>query len=172
MSVKHNAGQVADAIARLPQSVTAEMDGALANAAADIVREAKERAPYNTSTLKTSISQARITLLEHHITAAAEYASFREYGTGPGGWAIDQGPDGKVSFDRLLDWIRRKDITPREGTSPRSLAYLIARKIAREGTPATPYMEPAFDAVAPKLDARLRASVARGIANVAEGRAL
>lgn len=163
MSVKHNAGQVADAIARLPQSVTAEMDAALARGAAELTREARERAPKDSTALTNSIIPARITLLEHHVTAAKDYASFREYGTGPGGWP---------SLDRMLAWIRRKGITPREGTSPRSLAYLIARKIAREGTPATPYMEPAFDAVAPKLDARLRASVARGIANVAEGRAL
>lgn len=163
MSTRHNTPQVAEGLRRLPEAILAEMDAALARGAAEITREARERAPKDTSGLTNSIIPSRVSLLEHHITAAKEYASFREYGTGPGGWP---------SLDRLMAWIRRKGITPRATTTPQSLAYLIARKIAREGTPAQPFMEPAFDAIAPKLHDRLRSSVARGLASVAEGRAL
>lgn len=163
MSVRHNAAQVAEALARVPQSVITEMDGELARGSAEITREARENAPKDSSALTNSIAPRRVTLLEHHITAASDHASFREYGSGPGG---------RPSLDRMMAWIRRKGITPRAATDSRGLAFLIARKIAREGTPGQPYMEPAYHAVAPKLDARLRASVARGIASVTPGHAL
>ena len=71
-----------------------------------------------------------------------------------------------------MAWIRRKGITPVFARNQRDLAFLIRRKIARTGTPAQPFMEPAFDAVAPKLHDRLRASVARGIDAIAKGHAL
>lgn len=163
MTIRHNTPQVADALKRLPESVITEMDGALARGAVEITHEARERAPKDSSTLTNSIAPRRVTLLEHHITAAQDYASFREDGTRPGG---------KPSLDRMMAWIRRKGITPRADTDARGLAFLIARKIAREGTPAQPFMEPAYRSVAPKLDARLRTSVARGIAAVAQNHAL
>ena len=38
-------------------------------------------------------------------------------------------------IDDMLNWIRAKGITPRDGkTTERQLAFLFARKIAREGT--------------------------------------
>lgn len=163
MTVRHNTPNVAEGLQRLPRAIITEMDAALARGAAEITREARERAPKDTSGLTNSIIPQRVSLLEHHIIAAREYASFQEDGTGPGGWP---------SLDRIMAWIRRKGITPHAADDDRGLAFLIRRKIRRQGTPAQPFMEPAFDAVAPKLHDRLRASVARGIASVAEGRAL
>lgn len=163
MKIQHNAHEVADAFKRLPESVLKEVDGALARGADEITHEARERAPKDSSALTDAIIPARISLLEHHITASKEYASFQEDGTGPGGWP---------SLDRIMAWMRRKGITPNTGTNVTGLAFLIRRSIARKGVPAQPFMQPAFDAVAPTLDARIRASVARGIAAVEPGRAL
>lgn len=36
--------------------------------------------------------------------------------------------------DDILDWIRAKGITPKDNISEKSLAFLIARKIAKSGT--------------------------------------
>lgn len=52
-------------------------------------------------------------------------------------------------IDAILQWIRVKPIVPRavQGRVPdsRQLAFLIARKIGREGTPATHLMKDTFN---------------------------
>lgn len=63
---------------------------------------------------------------------AKEYAYYLEYGRGP----TRNSGDGTLR-DRILQWIKDKGITPREGTDEKaykSLAYVITRKIHREGT--------------------------------------
>lgn len=174
MKIQHNAHEVADAFKRLPESVLKEVDGALGNGAARIVREARERVPRVTSELTKTIKNTRVSLLEHHITAEKEYASFVEEGT-DGTTKSGKRKKGQVGTltSAIRAWVKKRNIIPRtEGMSQDSLAAVIARKIAREGTEPHPFMQPAFDAVAPTLDARIRASVARGIAAVEPGRAL
>lgn len=46
--------------------------------------------------------------------------------------------------DALIPWVRRHGM-------PDSAAFAIARKIAQRGTPASPFLGPAFDEVAPQL---------------------
>lgn len=57
-----------------------------------------------------------------------EYWRYIEYGRRP---TVNKG-DGKLQ-EKILRWIEEKDITPKDGISKKSLAYLITRKIHREG---------------------------------------
>lgn len=57
-----------------------------------------------------------------------EYWRYIEYGRRP---TVNKG-DGKLQ-EKILRWIDEKGITPKDGISKKSLAYLITRKIHREG---------------------------------------
>lgn len=57
-----------------------------------------------------------------------EYWRYIEYGRRP---TVNKG-DGKLQ-EKILQWIDEKGITPKDGISKKSLAYLITRKIHREG---------------------------------------
>lgn len=57
-----------------------------------------------------------------------EYWRYIEYGRRP---TVNKG-DGKLR-EKIERWIEEKGITPKDGISKKSLAYLITRKIHREG---------------------------------------
>lgn len=57
-----------------------------------------------------------------------EYWRYIEYGRRP---TVNKG-DGKLR-EKIERWIDEKGITPKDGISKKSLAYLITRKIHREG---------------------------------------
>lgn len=79
--------------------------------------------------------------------------------------AVEKGTDPHaVPLDALREWIRMKPVVPmpdRNGRVPsiRSLAYLIGRKIAREGTQGTHDLERATAEVGDGFRERLRAAV-------------
>ena len=65
----------------------------------------------------------------------------------------------KPPVQPIIDWLQRKLITPPEGMSTRSFAFLIQAKIGREGAliKARPFIQPAIDGVVnnfliPKLE--------------------
>lgn len=63
--------------------------------------------------------------------------------------------------DAILRWIEAKPVIPRPGPdgripSPESLAFLISRKISREGTKGTHDLEKTTDAIIPYWKERLR----------------
>ena len=67
------------------------------------------------------------------------------------------GNGGKMPpLDLIEEWVRRKGITGRGGETPRQLAYLIARKIARNGLPARPFVWPAYQATVGPWEADMR----------------
>ena len=49
--------------------------------------------------------------------------------------------------NRIIAWQRIKGIAPRQGISDETLAFLITRKINREGYKAKPFIGPAFNLV-------------------------
>jgi hypothetical protein len=163
ITITHNAAEVAEALRRAPRAVLGELDRAMRTGAVAIARDARERAPKANSELVNAIAPERISLLEHHVRAAKNYASHQERGTGPGG---------RPSLTTMIQWIRRKGLSARAGMSERSLAFLIRRSIARKGVPAKPFMKPALEAQRSRLDGLFRAAVARGLQQVAPGRGL
>lgn len=100
-----------------------------------------------------------------NVIAAVDYAAFIEFGTGPRGKQgnLFGGPlppgythhsgNGKLPpLDLIEAWVKRKGITVPVGMTRRSLAFLIAKKIAKQGLPARPFMYPAFAAVQPDYE--------------------
>lgn len=49
--------------------------------------------------------------------------------------------------NKIITWQRVRGIAPRQGISDEQLAFLITRKINREGYKAKPFIGPAFDLV-------------------------
>lgn len=105
-------------------------------------REARRHAPKAESTLTNSIRDKHQSASFHQIVAGVHYARYVEEGTDKGGWVPDQ---------TMLDWIDVKGITPDdEDMSMEQLAYLIQTKIFNQGTPAQPFMKPAFEHIKAK----------------------
>jgi hypothetical protein len=48
---------------------------------------------------------------------------------------------------KIVNWIRLKGITPRQGITQKQLAFLITRKINRKGYQAKPFIQPAINEV-------------------------
>lgn len=70
----------------------------------------------------------------------------------------------------ILRWIQIKPVIPRPGRdgripTPEQLAFLISRKIAREGTPATNLLSKTKDAVLPLFRERLAEALGRDMEN-------
>lgn len=103
----------------------------LVDSIADIYRQNLEssRATGNLQNFQTHITLNDTTLSVSF--ELEDYWKYVEYGRGPG----KQPP-----IDKIEEWVRVKPIIPNpiNGKIPdtRQLAYLIARKIGREGTPA------------------------------------
>lgn len=121
---------------------------ALNKAALELMNDAKRECPVDMGQLRASI---RPTFYQNGLTAEVStnvgYGAFVEFGTGPLGRATYDGelpsgyvygPGGKMPpLAPLREWCRRHHIDPR-------LAFVIARKIGKNGMKARPFMWPAF----------------------------
>src|SRR3546814_13785625 len=65
----------------------------------------------------------------------------------------------------IAQWIRRKGIVPRPGVTALQLPWLIARKIARDGTKAQPTREQAKTSQEPRIHELVRMATAQGLAD-------
>jgi HK97 gp10 family phage protein len=124
----------------------------------EVQNEAKSLAPVNYGRLRSSITTQRATpsSIEAITYVNADYAPFVEFGTkgkveipaGLEAYAAQFKGSGAGGFDKLLedieDWCRRKGID-------QSAAFPIARKIAREGIKAQPFLFPAWEKERGKL---------------------
>lgn len=154
--VTHNIAAGAARLGELPAKLLRHVDAALGRGAAEVSREARNRAPKNSSELVNRIAPRRGSLLLHLVESAAEHSSYLEEGTEPGGQ-----PSGAT----VLEWMRRAGVKPRTpGMNEFRLARLIRRSIAKNGIEAQPFMQPALDAKQSRLAQLVRAGVDRGIA--------
>lgn len=146
---------------------------------------AKQMAPVDEGHLKGAIFQ-QPGRLEVTVGCSVNYAAFLEFGTRkfaasyvatlPATWQElamrSKGSTGGTFDDlvkRITGWVIRKGISATPTASGRSskskssiqqqhqVAYLIARKIIREGIPAQPFMYPAVNQATPQLIADLNA---------------
>lgn len=90
-----------------------------------------------------------------------EYWKYVEYGRKPGKFPPPSA---------ILKWIEVKPIIPRPDDngrypSPKSLAFLIGRKIAREGIEPTPILETTSEQVYAKFIAAIRDALQKDIGN-------
>lgn len=155
IKIVHNAGAIADAIARKPEEMLPKVDAALFRGAIELADEIRRQAPKVTSTL-TNSTQIKAKPLEYTIVVASRYAAYVHEGTKDGG---------QPTLAAMLEWIRLKNIKPREpGMTVRSLASLIRRSIAKHGTPANPFATRALEAKAPRLNELVQAAALQALA--------
>lgn len=124
------------------KKTTAEVKDAVKNVVAEsalnIQREAKKRTPVDTGRLRSSIAIEFSDGLTATIGTNVEYAAAVEFGSQP------HFPPPSA----LAGWARRHGMNGKE--------FVLARKIARRGTPAQPFLFPSFEQERPKFIANAR----------------
>ena len=151
------------AMARAPVRLVSELNRAIGRIVLEMARAAKRKAPKATSLLTNAIGGLQVSPIEGLVFAGVDYASAVEQGTGI------YGPQGAASgrmppTANILDWIKVKRIQPDDPhMSPRDLAFVIARSIARKGTPAQPFMAPAFKENSARAERRIEAAIERAL---------
>lgn len=148
--------------------VLRRIDTAMAQGAVLLQREAVRNAPKAEGTLHRYVQQLRMApQLSFIIRSISPHAAFVEQGTGLFGPQRSAGkhqllPDRAISA--LALWIQRRGITPRSpDVTAEQLPWLIARKIARNGTRAQPYMEPAQKTQTPRIHELIAAAIDQGL---------
>lgn len=147
------------------RQLLAYADKGLGQGATLIRRDWVRLAPKADGDLHRNIQQARITQLVHEIVSRARHGFFVEKGTGiygPEGRPLNLGmlPDSGVAA--IAKWIRRRGIVARK-VSQAALPWVIARSIAKRGTPSQPSAELAFNANRDRVPQLVRAALERGI---------
>lgn len=166
LQLKSNAYRLAYAMAQAPADLRKNMSQALARILATVSRYARRNAPKAFSTLTQAIGSRRLSDFEGIVFAGTNYARAAEEGTGL------YGPQHAPSHKRppvqsIEDWVRVRRIQPkRVGDTPRDLAFAISRKIAQTGTPAQPYLEPAFEQSQKANDQRIAAAIDATLAGI------
>jgi|GEM_PF-1540916 HK97 gp10 family phage protein len=161
--INTNAGPLGASLRRFPvlieRYLTPELDKSSKLIAKHAKRKVRENGSMAHSTLIDSIqSSVAGNGLEAIIYAGVNYARYIEEGTRGGGYPNQQ---------TIIDWLRVKHIEPNNPeTSEKELAFLIARKIALHGTPAHPFMEPAFQAEKNATLNRVNASINRAMREI------
>jgi HK97 gp10 family phage protein len=143
----------------------AEIKRAFTVSALNVEREAKRNAPVNMGRLRSDIQRSTDfddgMVVRAEVFNTVDYAPFIEFGTKSNvnvpaeltQYALQFKASKTGSFDELLqniaEWANRKGIDP-------EAVFPIARKIAREGIEARPYLFPAWERERPKLLNELR----------------
>lgn len=134
-----------EAFRKGPDALRRHMNQAVLRSVMEIARTARANAPKGVSTnapkgvstLTHSIKQRMVNPLTGEVKPHVDYARYVEEGIGPGG---------SPPLSAMRQWIKAKGITPRNpNISEADLPYVIARHIAINGTPAQPYLMPAFE---------------------------
>jgi HK97 gp10 family phage protein len=111
-----------------------ELIGVVATSSKAIQSDARQLAPIDLGELKKSITHVvtqRSGRIDGEILSAAPYSAYVEFGTSPHFPPISA----------LQGWADRHGIP----------AYAVAKSIARKGTPAQPFMDPAYRKEKPKF---------------------
>lgn len=152
LSLTVNADNLMQALLQTPELLAKNMANAVLRVSKEMANSAKDYAPKAFSTLTLSINNTQISPYEAIVAPGVDYARLVEEGTGPGAMPPVQ---------NIEDWINvGAKIEPNnpEMTS-RDLAYIIARSIAHHGTPAQPYMAPAFKDNRDKAERRINRAI-------------
>jgi hypothetical protein len=159
--------ELADRFKRLPVNARDELRALINGAALQVHNEAKRNCPVDMGGLRASIQLKYYGLGRNfvgEITTTSGYGAFVEFGTGPLGRSTYpgrlpegyvHGPGGKMPPLRVIkEWCHRKKI-------PERAAYVIARKIGKNGLRARPYMGPAFDRAMKDFETQLNGLLSR-----------
>lgn len=141
-----NTKALQNALVRGPKIIEKHLDLAILKTVKEMAKAARQNAPRAHNLLMNTIHPLQISAYEGLVVAGADYASLVEFGTKPDGHIPGKRSDSK-RYKAVLDWVRvGSGIHPDDpDMSQEDLAYVIARSIALKGTPAKPFMEPAFE---------------------------
>ena len=146
-----------DGMDRLPAALSRGAELGLHRAALEVARDEKGRAPKAFGQLTNSVRAHRTGRMEWRVTPGGEnpvrHAGPMEYGTRPGAMP---------PVENIRTWLRAKRIES-STHDERTLAFLIARGIARHGVRAHPYIRPTHDAMEPRVHDIVRTHLARGL---------
>ena len=139
------------------QQVVADMRGeafrgAMRRATALVTEQARRNAPVDTGRLRASITpELRVSGVNvlGVVGTNVKYAAAVELGSKPH-W-MPKAP--------LRQWVSR--VLRKKGAELESVTFLIQRKIARKGTKAKPYLQPAFEANKARIVAIIGDAVAQ-----------
>lgn len=128
------------------RALATELKAALVDTLTDIERVAKEKCPVKTGRLRASITPAVHTLTEGYVGTNVEYAADVEYGTRPhtitaktaNALRFEKGGTPAKYVQTKSGKFRRKAGTPGQ--------VVFAKSVQHPGTPAQPYLEPAYRA--------------------------
>lgn len=148
-----------ETFAKAPQVLIKHIDRAVLRTVQEIAREARQRAPEAYGTLRNSIKTRHPQDLVGEVVTGTDYARMVEEGTDSGGFPPEQ---------TMLDWIKRKGITPDDPRMDQEdLAYVLARAIALNGTPAQPFMQPALESKRARADQLIDQAIGRAVREIA-----
>jgi len=152
--------KVLRAFKKFPSAMIEAVSEGLFRGALEIQLEAKKRVPRATEDSFKRLAIEKQSKTRFLIGSPLKYAKVLELGSGPGGGSPkDPTP--------ILKWIREKNISPNDSEmSEDDLAYVMARSIARKGTPKQPYLEPALKAKESRVIALVREGAAKGLRQV------
>jgi hypothetical protein len=132
-------------LAAAPEVVRQELAAAMAEADQLILREVKERTPHASGLLRGSeiaVEKVQGFAVQGFVGSPLNYAQPVELGTRPHFPPVEA----------LMDWVKlRFHVT--SDSQARGIAFLIARKISRQGTKGASMFEQAWGAVAPQVSA-------------------
>lgn len=170
----HLEGISAEDLAKLPDSLQANLQDDLDRAGDEVAREMKLEAPKAFSNLVNSIRAERDSVLSRWVGSGLNYAIDVERGTGPAAGRAPYFPN----VANLEPWVKlRSGISlrnTRQGTPQRQgqlddlrdRAWAAARAIAMRGTRAQPFVGPTAEKMAPRVAAILGGSVDRTLAEL------
>lgn len=157
--------QFYQALLKAPDKLEREIDISLDRILWRMARDARDNTPKATSLLTNSIHVERPTKTEGLVVPGVDYAQLVEKGTGS--YATDGGGFNSYSLppiEHIHDWIIAAGITPNNPEYDEfDLAWAIAQSIAVNGTPAQPFMEPAFYNNQEYADRELPAAIERAL---------
>lgn len=156
-----------------PEKIQREIGYEFKAASEEIERIAKRNAPKDQGQLIRAITTKELDLAKYEVVAQNQIAPIMEFGTKSNARVDSEFATYAASFkgmtvngtgtlkENILAWVKRKKIGQGRGGPAvrrrrkggeqekefKSIAFLIARKIAREGVKAHPFLMPAFKEV-------------------------
>ncbi|MFA4716909.1 hypothetical protein [Vibrio vulnificus] len=151
LHIEINTSALDEAFRTAPNVLNQHLKSAVSYAGSFVSRAAREEAPKAESLLVNSIRSNVVGELSRMITSSLNYNS----------WVVQEtGPQGMPPIQSVLDWVKVKRIQPKTpDTDQRDLAFMIARSIARNGTPADDFYDRAAEQTQDKVSDILNASV-------------
>lgn len=143
---------------RSPGVLERHIDRGVGRGALELSREMRKEAPKAFSTMTQSIGVNKPGDGIRQVTVGQEYGIYVEEGAGPGGFP---------PLRSMMDWIRVKRIRPDDDSmSERDLAFVIARSIARKGTPAQPFASDSTEKMEPRIHQIVGGAIDDGLREV------